>query len=151
VHLGSVSGAPADKREEIPGRPSRDGLSFLKAGIIDGDAGRVYVSSVERSSMKHRFTRELRMEGAARTIQLLDTDKSGVIYFAVVLDRADGGEAVYLSCMEPLQGNPMGSAWLPVNTMPEESFRDFAVQDEGGVIFALRTEQGVSYQRVDCK
>lgn len=151
IKIGDKSGAPADEQTEIPGRPSRDGLSFLKAGVIDPPLGRVFVSSVERATMQHRFTRELRLEAPVQAIVLLDSDKSGMIYFAAQVERGPGDEVVFLTCLEPLKGIPVGTAVMPANTLPEETFRDLVVLDEGGVIYSLRTEAGVSYQRYDCE
>lgn len=151
VKIGDTSGAPAQPRSEIPGRPSRDGLSFLSAGIIDAPAGRVYVSAINRADNEHRFTREMRLRAPVRTILLLDSDKAGTIYFAAEIEEAGGAGAILLSCLEPLKGVIVGNAVLPNNTLPEESFRDLVVLDEGGVIHALRTEEGVTYRRYDCK
>lgn len=147
--IGTTDGKPAADRGEIPGRPSRDGLSFINAGVIDVAAGRMYVSAIDRPTMQHRFTRELRHGAEIRGILLLDTDKLGTIYLATQLVQ-NGSEVVILTCLEPLKGYPTGSAQLPVNTLPEETFRDFAVLDDGGVVYSVRTEQGVSYQRYDC-
>ena len=127
--VGDKSGAPADEQTEIPGRPSRDGLSFLKAGVIEPALGRVYVASVERATMQHRFTRELRLDAPVQAILLLDSDKTGMIYFATQVERAPGDEVVFLTCLEPLKGLPVGTAVLPVNTLPEETFRDLVVLD----------------------
>jgi hypothetical protein len=151
VQIGTTSGQPVEPRQEIPGRPSRDGLSFIKAGIVDAQEGRVYVASIDRATVKQRFTRELRLQTFVRAIVLLDTDKTGTIYFATEIDQGDGTEAILLNCLDPLKGVVVGSALLPANTMPEETFRDFAVLDEGGVVYALRTEQGVSYIKYDCE
>jgi hypothetical protein len=151
VKVGDTSGKPAEERTEIPGRPSRDGLSFLNAGLTDAGAGRAYVASIERATMQHRFTRELRLEAPIQAIVLLDSDKSGVIYFAMQVERAPGDEVVFLTCLEPLKGLPIGTAVMPANTMPEETFRDLAVLDDGGVVYALRTDAGVQYQRYDCE
>jgi hypothetical protein len=150
VRIGDTSGAIAQPRTEIPGRPSRDGLSFLNAGITDAAAGRAYVASIDRASGEHRFTRELRMKAQIQSIQLLDSDKSGKIYFAVELHEDPATEWILLQCLEPLKGAPEGSALLPANTLPEETFRDLTVLDDGGVIYALRSESGVTYQRYDC-
>lgn len=150
VQIGTTSGQPAEPRVEIPGRPSRDGLSFLKAGIVDAQEGRVYVASIDRATLTNRFTRELRLQAFVRSILLLDTDKAGTIYFATEIEQ-DGAPSVLLQCLEPLKGMTTGAATLPVNTLPEESFRDFAVLDEGGVIYSLRTEQGVTYLQYDCE
>lgn len=151
VHIGDTSGKPAEPRKEVPGRPSRDGLSFLNAGLTDPPAGRAYVSSIERATMQHRFTRELRLEAPILAIVMLDSDKSGVIYFAMQVERAPGDEVVFLTCLEPLKGVPIGTAVMPANTLPEETFRDLAVLDDGGVIYSLRTEEGVQYQRYYCE
>ncbi|MFO0762548.1 MAG: hypothetical protein U0359_39275 [Byssovorax sp.] len=150
VKIGDTSGKPADPRTEIPGRPSRDGLSYLNAGIINAQAGRTWVSSIDRATGDHRFTRELKQRAPVRSIVLLDTDKGGIIYFAVDVEQQEGGDAVLLTCLDPLSGIPIGNAVLPVNTMPEETFRDLTVLDEGGVVYALRSEKGVSYLHFDC-
>jgi hypothetical protein len=133
IKIGDTSGAALGPQSEIPGRPSRDGLSFLHAGIVDASAGRVFVASIERASENHRFTRELRLGSRVNSIVLLDSDKSGTIYFAADALDVDGTEAVFLSCLDPLSGAPTGGAVLPANTMPEESFRDLVVLDAGAL------------------
>lgn len=146
VKVGDLSGAPAAPRSELPGRPSRDGKSLLKAGIIEAPAGRVYVTSMERTRLAHRFTRELRLPSEVHMIALLDSDRAGTIYFAA---EVAAGE-VLLYCIDGATGVPSGSTSLPANTLPEESMRDFVVLDAGGVIQSLRSEAGVSYERYDC-
>lgn len=150
IRIGDTSGVPTPSRSEIPGRPSRDGKSYLKAGITDAAAGRTYVVSNDRPSEEHRFTREIRFDTAVWSIVLLDTDLGGTIYFAVEVEDADE-HSVVLTCLDPLTGIPQGTATLPANTMPEESFRDLVVLDEGGVLAALRSDSGVSYQVYDCE
>ena len=150
VKIGDTNGTPADKRTEIPGRPSRDGLSFISAGFIDAGYGRAYVSSIERATNQHRFTRELRFKSELRSILLLDTDLTGTIYFAVSVFEEPSTEWVVLQCLDPLKGVPIGSATLPANTMPEETFRDFIVLDQGGVVYAVRNSDGTSYKKFDC-
>ena len=59
-------------------------------------------------------------------------------------------EQLDIFCLDPVRGLPVGSAVLPANTLPEESFRDLTVLDDGGVVQALRSADGVSYQRYDC-
>lgn len=151
VKLGDTSGVRSEPRTEIPGRPSRDGTLFLNAGITDAQAGRVYVSAIDRATDEHRFTRELRLRSFVRAIVLLDSDLYGTIYFAAEVEVPNGPEVLLLTCLEPLKGTPIGGAVLPVNTMPEETFRDLTVQAEGGVLYAQRTEEGVTYVRYDCE
>lgn len=151
VYIGSTSGVAADPREQIPGRPSRDKLSYLRAGLIDAAAGRVYVTSTERATGDHRFTRELRLGAPVHTIELLDSDERGTIYFAAEIAPAPGDAAILLTCLEPVGGAPIGSAVLPASTLPDESFRDLQVLAGGGVVLARRTDAGVSYERYDCQ
>jgi len=147
VKIGSLSGTPASPRSEIPGRPSRDGRSFLKAGIVDAGAGRVFVASIDRAKVTQRFTRELTLASEVHHIALLDSDRHGTVYFAAEIA---GGEVV-LHCLDGSSGAPRGTTSLPANTLPEESTRDFVVLDDGGVIQALRSEQGVTYTRHGCQ
>jgi len=150
VLIGNTKGQAASPQTEIPGRPSRDGKSYLKAGITDAAQGRTYVVSNARPSGEHRFTREITFDASVWAIVLLDTDLSGTIYFAAEL--ADGSDhTIVLTCLDPMTGVPQGTASLPANTLPDETFRDLVVLDEGGVVAALRTESGVTYETYDCE
>src|SRR5581483_8054690 len=147
VSLGDTSGNADTDRAQMSGRPSRDGLYLWSAGITDMDGGILWVTSILRSSMEHRFTKQLKMGMPVRAIVLLDTDKQGIVYLGTIVEPAQ--EAVLLTCIAPSDGHVLGSVQLPPNTMPEESFRDFAVQDEGGVVYQQRSEQGVTLSKYD--
>lgn len=157
VRIGDTEGNVDEERPEVPGRPSRDGQSFLNAGIVEVLSGRVYVNSVERPSLEHRFTRELRMGAPTPGIVLLDTDLRGNIYLGLLLELGAAGPedeprpSIRVLCLSPADGQPWGSADLPVSSMPEETFRDLVVLDEGGLLYAFRGESGVSYQRYECR
>lgn len=151
VLLGDTSGATAQIRHEVPGRPTRDGRGYVTAGITDAPTGRAYVAYNERPSKEHRFTRELRLGSRIWSIVLLDTDLSGTIYFAAEIDDEGSENVVLLTCLDPETGAPTGSALLPANTLPEETFRDLVVRDGGGVVQALRTEEGVTYTEYACE
>jgi len=157
VRIGDVSGTADPERPEVPGRPTRDGRSFVVAHIIEARAGRLLVNAIDRASNTRRFTRQYTLGFPILFITLLDSDRSGVLYLGVAGELPTGraspatAEGVRLFCLEPLDGKVMGQVDLPPNTMPEETFRDFAVLDEGGVIYQLRTEAGVSLRRADCR
>lgn len=152
VKVGDTAGNPASPRETIPGRPSRDGHSYLSAGIIDAPSGRTYVASNVRPGGEHKFTRELRFGAPTYQLLLLDTDASGTIYFAAEVEEEGGGSAIVsLLCLDRDTGAPTGSATLPANTTPEESFKDFAVLDEGGVVYEHRTPEGVTFEKYVCE
>jgi hypothetical protein len=157
IRIGDLSGKADTTRPEIPGRPTRDGGAYIFARITDAAAGRLFVNAVDRQSGQHRYTREYRLQFPLLYITLLDSDRSGVIYLAVVGELPTGraspanAPGVRLFCLDPLDGKVLGQADLPANTMPEETFRDFAVLDEGGVVYQYRTENGVSLRRADCR
>jgi hypothetical protein len=48
-------------------------------------------------------------------------------------------------------GHPMNTVQLPPNTSADETFRELAVQNEGGVVYAHRTEAGMTLERYDCR
>ncbi len=157
VRLGDTSGTADTTRPEIPGRPTRDGQSYINAGLIDQQAGRFYVNSVARDTGDHRWTKELQIQLVILSIVLLDTDRQGIIYTAVVgvppgSEEAEGNhDVVGLMCLDPTDGHPIGQVALPPNTVPEESFRDMVVLDEGGVIYQHRDEHGVRLERYNCQ
>jgi len=148
--IGSTNGDPADPRTELPGRPSKDGTFYVKAGIIDAPAGRAYVAVNDRPSEEHRFTRELVMGSAIQAIVLLDTDLEGTIYFGTELVLGDPATEVMIVCLDSSNGEVQGTVTVPANDMPEETFKDFVVDPAGGVLYTLRTEEGSTYKRVDC-
>lgn len=150
VLLGGTDGQPGD-RTEIPGRPSRDGTSYLSAGITKADEGRLWLSAITRATGENRYTRELRMGMPVPSLLLLDSDKAGVIYLAMEAMPSEGHPMVLLSCLAGKDGTPLGTVQLPASTLPEETFREFAVLDEGGVLHAELTESGVAYRRYDCR
>jgi hypothetical protein len=157
VRIGDTAGKADPERPEIPGRPTRDGLSFITAGMTEATTGRVYVSSIDRASLAHRFTRELRLGVQLHGLMLLDTDRAGVIYLGAVAELPTGQPdpatraVILLTCLDPLDGRPIGKAELPANTSADETFRELTVFDEGGVLFAQRSEQAVTMQRYDCR
>ncbi|MHB8877402.1 MAG: hypothetical protein ACYC8T_27230, partial [Myxococcaceae bacterium] len=157
VRIGDTAGKADPERPEIPGRPTRDGLSYLTAGLTDAQAGRLYVSSTVRETLEHRFTRELRMGLPLYSLVLLDTDRSGVIYLGMLGEVPTGNAdkpvrpAIILACLDPLDGRPLGKVELPANTSADETFRELTVFDEGGVLYAQRSEEGMTLQRYDCR
>lgn len=150
VKLGSTDGTLAQDGAELPGRPSQDGRSVLSAGIISAAEGRMWVSSVSRPDLEHRFTRELRMPMPIANIALLDSDGRGVVYTAAVLadDSLDHTAGAQIVCLSPDKGEPIGGTFVSFPDSPEEIFRSMAVLENGSVIMAVPTEAGMQYQVV---
>lgn len=151
VRIGDLSGRADPSRPEIPGRPSRDGRAYLLARIIDARDGRLFLNAIDRQSGERRYTREYRLQFPLMSIVLLDSDRSGTVYLAVAGTLPTGGDGVRLLCLDVLDGKVRGQADLPLNTLPEETFRDYSVLDEGGVVYQYRTEAGVSLRRAHCR
>ncbi len=150
VKLGDTSGNAGD-RSEIPGRPSRDGKLYLSAGITDAAAGRVWVSAITRATGDALFTRELLLGVHVANLLALDSDRQGVIYFASEIAPGDQNPMVLLYCLAESDGHPLGNVQFAANTMPEETFKEIVVLDGGGVLHAEMTDNGVVYQRYDCR
>lgn len=154
ILIGGTDGKPAADRTDLPGRPSRDGLLWLSAGIVSAEEGRMWVSATERSTTEHRFTRELRMPMPILRILLLDSDRGGTIYTAAhlgdeTLDQASGVQVV---CLDPQRGDPVGRVYIPVaEDPPEEYFRSMLVLEAGGVVIAIPTASGIDYQVYYCQ
>lgn len=155
VRIGDLHGNVAQTRDEIPGRPTKDGLSFILAGLIEAPAGRFYVTSIARDTGEHRYTRELTVPLILRQILMLDTDNAGIIYVAVAGApygaTSEEQEEGLLLCLSPADGSTIGSAVLPPNTDPDETMRDMIVLPTGGVLYSIRSDEGVAVQRFDCR
>lgn len=152
VKLGDSKGKPDPDRPEVPGRPTRDGLSYLSASMSEPTTGGVAVTSIDRATKQHRFTRVVPLGGPILALMLLDTDRSGVIYVGGALEvPPPGAPVISILCLDPLDGRPIGRAQLPANVDADETFRELAVLDEGGVMFLHRTEDDAQLMRADCR
>ena len=130
----------------LPGRPTRDGVALLKAAIVDAAQGRFYVSSIARGTLAQRFSRELSVPPPLQQLDLLDSDAHGTIYVA-----ANDGAVVTLICLNGATGETLGSVSLPASDQPDETFQNFTVLDEGGVIYARAAVDGYSTAPYDCR
>lgn len=151
VRVGDTSGKRDERQPEVPGRPSRDGASWLSAGIVDGAAGRLYVTSIRREPLGQRFTRELRVPPTVLRLVWLDSDAAGTLYLAWLWDGGGDAAQVTLVCLSGEDGRVLGQRALPASSVPEETFREFALDPAGGALYAWRTEDGVQLLPVDCR
>jgi hypothetical protein len=152
VRIGDTSGTADPERPELPGRPTRDGRSYVLASITDRNTGRLLVNAVDRQTGQHRYTREYRFGFPVMSITLLDSDLSGTLYLGVAGELEPPGQpGIRVFCLEPREGKVLGQTDLPLNTLPEETFRDFAVLDEGGLLYRHITDSGVTLLRARCR
>ncbi len=155
VLVGSTSGEANRERPEVPGRPAGDGRSYLTAGIVDGPAGAVLVTAIERATKVHRFTRTLSLGQPVLALNALDADRSGVIYLGAVVEQPGSTPeapqfGLTLLCLDPLDGRPLGQTRWAASPLPEETFRELTVLPEGGVLYLERTPSGVRLVRYGC-
>lgn len=149
IRLGTLGGALGSDKEELPGRPSRDGALLLSAGIVDAEQGRAYVAAFDRAKGEARFTRQLTFSGLLVTIVALDSDRKGTIYLAVTAEQGST-PVTSVTCLEPTRGDPLGAVQIATNTSPEESLRELTVTDDGTLIFAHRTPEGMAFESYRC-
>ncbi|MBL8912536.1 MAG: hypothetical protein JNM17_17720 [Archangium sp.] len=155
VRIGSTNGTADKERPEVPGRPAQDGKTFLTANMVNGPAGVVMVTAIDRPSQAHRFTRTLTLGTPVIGLNALDADQTGIIYLGTITELAASTPEVpvfgiTLLCLDPLDGRPVGMTQIPANSSPEETFRELTVLPEGGVLFLERTEQGPRVVRYGC-
>jgi len=155
VMIGDSSGKASTDRPEIPGRPAGDNKTYLTAGIIDGRAGLVMVTAIDKASRQHRFTRQLPMNQPVVGLNALDADLSGIIYLGVIVEQQGSTPesplfGVTLLCLDPLDGHPLTASQLPANSTPEETFREMYVLPEGGVVMLVRNQLGAELVRFQC-
>ena len=102
---------------------------------------------MDRASQTSRFAVQVSFPRPAEAIVLLDSDARGTIYLG--LAAGDPPDAT-IACLAPNDGHVLGKVTLPLSSAPEESFRDFAIGDDGTITFAVRTEDGVDYRTSTC-
>jgi hypothetical protein len=152
VLLGTVDGQPPAEKAELSGRPSKDGSLLLSSGVVSTKQGTVYLNVFDRAKNTLRFTLKLAFGSVIHQLMFLDSDTRGTIYIGawIVKPGDKNGDTVQVLCLSATDGHRLGQTFLPVNQEPEESFRDFAVEPDGTIVYALRNADGVDYLRATC-
>ena len=148
IRVADANGTATDRSEVLPGRPTRDGRLFIKAGIISKAAGRVYVQA-------HGTDRQLAWETPLALgrplihILLLDSDGAGRIYLGAEVGTEDPVShtfpdlATLVARLSP-EGKPDGLLTLPPTTAEAtEIFRPLVVDDRGTVFQLVTAPEGV--------
>lgn len=155
VRIGSTKGAKDTTRGEVPGRPSRDGSLYLTATLVDAQAGQCAVTAVERSSLEHRFTRQLGFGQPLWSLVLLDSDASGLAYVGGLVEAPGSTPdvpraAIVVLCLDGHDGRVFGRVAFPANQLADESFKELVVEPEGTILFLRRTSSGAQLERHRC-
>lgn len=145
VRVADGNGNPVSTRDTVPGRPTRDGRLYIKAGMLDKAAGRVYVQAHDKAQ-KLAWEAALNLGGAVVHILLLDSDKAGNVYLGAEVEETPAPQATYktvVARLEGQQGKLTGQLILPPTTSdPTESFRPLTVGDDGTVYHLVHTVNG---------
>jgi hypothetical protein len=144
--IGTTDGQPLSSPTTLGGRPTKDG-TLLVTGSLAGNTGQLTVNAIDRASGTLRYARVVGMPKPSLMIVLLDSDDRGVVYAGVA---AGSPEAANVACLDPTDGHVIGRVVLPMSSEPEESFRDFSVEGDGTIVYALRTAEGVDYATAHC-
>jgi hypothetical protein len=150
VRLGGLDGSRGEA-QELSGRPSKDG-TYLAAAWKAPDAARgFFYSAFDRAQNKLRFTRSRSVP--VSSLVLLDTDRQGQLYVGVQGMDAEGvpKNVATVFCFSATSGELSGQASVRLSVLPEESFRDLVVTDDGEIVSQVRSESGVTFERTRCE
>jgi len=150
VRVGSAQGQPTGLQETIPGRPSRDGRLYLKTGVIDKAAGRIFVQAHDRQK-KLAWESALNLGRPLLHILLLDSDLAGNVYVAAEVGQEDPAThemrdlATIVIRLEGTAGQLDAVLELPPTTVdPAETFRPLVLGDDGTLYQLLASPSGIT-------
>ena len=156
VRIGKTDGKADPERGEVPGRPSKDGASYLTALIASAAEGLVAVTAVAKSTLEHRFTRQLSFGQPIVQLVMLDSDATGTSFVGANVELPGSTPelpkvGVVVLCLDARDGAVLGRAVFLPNTVADETFRELTVSGDGSILFLRRTEQGAQLERHRCQ
>lgn len=156
VRIGKTDGKADRERGEVPGRPSRDGANYLTALIASAADGLVAITAVAKSTLEHRFTRQLSFGQPIVQLVMLDSDTTGISFVGANVELPGSTPelpkvGVVVLCLDGRDGAVLGRAVFLPNTVADETFRELTVSGDGSILFLRRTEQGAQLERHRCQ
>jgi len=149
VRVADRSGNPDKAPKKIPGRPTRDGKLYLKAGIIDRASGRLYVQAHGKDG-KLAWETPVTLTMPVLHILLLDSDSGGNVYLGAEVGREDPKTFELTDTATVLvrlsgAGQVTGTLTLPPTTAdPAETFRPIIVGNDGSIYHMVVGKEGIS-------
>jgi hypothetical protein len=153
-HTDAVRVAGADGRFDpgrplVPGRPSRDGTTYVRVALAGRRAAQATVSAFG-SDGTPRWQRAVTFPRGVLHVTLLDTDRAGHVYVgaevadeAVVPPYALQDLATIVLRLALADGADLGALTLPAPDAPEEILRSLAVTDDGEIVQLVPSANGV--------
>lgn len=153
VRIADGSGASLSERQELPGRPSRDGRLILAAALLDRTAGTVRVRAFQRATLQPLWERAVQLEAPVLHILLLDSDRAGRVYVAAAIGHEDPNPPYKLldesitAVRLDSGGSERGRLRLPPLPDADESLRPLTIDDSGDLFVMAPTPQGLEIRR----
>ena len=138
VLVADKQGRQSNLERTLPGRPTRDGRLFIKAGIASKAAGRAYVQAHLRDG-KLAWETPVNLARPLLQILMLDSDTAGNVYLGAEVGRQDPATQQMTdlaTVVLRLDRNGQPSGWLllpPTTTDPAETYRPLAVSPDGRI------------------
>ncbi len=138
VRVADSSGGATPLSEKVPGRPTRDGKLFIKAGIIEKSSGRLYVQAHGKGGALAWET-PITLTLPVLHILLLDSDAKGNIYLGAEVGQEDPKTYKVINLATIVarldgQGQLSGTLTLPPSTEdPAETYRPITVGADGTI------------------
>lgn len=152
VRIADRDGQVDPSRPEVAGRPTRDGRGFVRAAMADRARGGLTVSAFDARGAA-RWARTIELGAPILHVLMLDTDRRGRVYVAAAVGRESfeppygiAGEAVVVARLDA-DGAPSGLLSLPAMPTADETFRPFAVDDDGTVYAMYPNEETLDVVR----
>lgn len=148
VRIMDGAGNATPNGQTIPGRPTRDGTLYLKAGIIDGASGRLYVQAHHKGGALAWET-PVTLTLPLLHILLLDSDGQGKIYLGAEVGQEDPKTLALADLATVIvrldrAGQVTGTLTLPPTTAdPAETFRPLVVSSDGTIYHMVVGKDGI--------
>lgn len=153
TQVADANGNRIEGSKELSGRPSRDGQLVLSAALLERQSGQVLIRAHDRNRATLVFEKVVQLPTPVLHLVMLDSDRSGRIYFAAVTAIEDQAPPYALSD-EALfavrlgrDGSERGRLKLPPLHGSDESFRPVTVDDGGNLLVMQSSETGLSVVR----
>lgn len=141
IGIGTIDGQPLAEKTVLTGRPSKSGNLLVSAALV---ANKLTVNAFDRAANKLRYTRVIPFK-TVREVVLVDTDGKDVVYVG-----ASEEEKVNIACLDPGDGHVLGRLTLEMSMVPEETFKQYSVSDDGTITSSFMTEAGAEYHTERC-
>jgi hypothetical protein len=156
VRLGKSDGTKDTERGEVPGRPTKDGASYLTAVIVDPRQGLFSLTAIAKTNLEHRYTRQVSFGQPIETLVMLDSDAAGLAYVGAHVELPGSTLevprlGVVVLCLDGRDGATLGRTSFPANAVADESFRELSVAGDGSILFLRRTTDGAQLERHRCQ